>query len=230
MPVKAPPAPPPETIDWGGFYLGGHAGYGWGTKDWSVITTGPIAGFAVNNDISGGLAGAHGGFNYQWSRYVLGIEGQWSWTNVRGTHVGSVLGFTNTLGADVDWLAMLTGRLGYAADRWLIFASGGAVWARDKYSANFGAFPALQFEADVTRLGWTVGGGVEYALTRNWSLRLDYNYIDISSDRGGGGGGGTTRLTVVPVPVPPPGPPDGVDSRIDQTMHVIKAGVTYRFR
>lgn len=235
LPVKAPPrAPVAEIIDWTGLYLGAHAGYGWGDKTWTVGAQPQIAPFSISGNIDGALGGFHGGYNYQIGQFVLGVEGQWTWSDVKGTHSGTFAGFTNTFNVNADWFSSITGRAGYAVGRWLVFADGGAVWAREKYSAQLGAFPVV-FETNDTRLGWTVGGGVEYAIDRNWSLRAEYSYMNFESGRNGRGLHFNQNLRVVPVPPPvppppPPVPPPGIfDSDLDQNMHLIKVGLTYRF-
>lgn len=233
LPVKAlRAAPVTEIIDWTGFYLGAHGGYGWGDKTWSVGPQPPILPLSVSGNVEGALGGFHGGYNYQIGRLVLGLEGQWTWNNVKGTHSGTLGGFTNTFSVDADWFSSVTGRVGYAVDRWLLYADGGAVWARETYSAQLGAFPVL-FQARDTRLGWTVGGGVEYVIDRNWSVRGEYSYMNFETGRNGSGGGlRFNGVGVVPVPPPPPPvvPPPGIfDSDLEQHMHLLKIGLTYRF-
>ena len=106
-----------------------------------------------------------------------------------------------------DWTATLTARAGMAFDRWLVYAKGGAAWARDKYSTNFYAFPGS--EVTDTRLGWTVGAGVEYAFAPQWTAKLEYNYMDF----------GTRDVSFSP----------GTSTSIDQQVHAVKFGVNYKF-
>ena len=85
-------------------------------------------------------------------------------------------GDSATFKETTDFLSSATARLGYAWDRWLWYIKGGAAWAGDKYSA-FGLFVGTpyDFEGLETRLGWTVGAGVEWALWDDWSLKLEYD-------------------------------------------------------
>src|SRR5215469_18804019 len=69
---------------------------------------------------------------------------------------------------------------GWAWDRWLIYAKGGAAWAGDKYSAFIPVFDE-QLEASETRTGWTVGGGIEWAFWSNWSAKAEYDYYDFGT-------------------------------------------------
>ena len=81
---------------------------------------------------------------------------------------------------DIRWLATLRGRLGYAADRWLFYVTGGGAWGETDYTAgpNFGGLWApISFSH--TSSGWTLGGGVEYGFTNNWTGRIEYLYYDL---------------------------------------------------
>ena len=77
---KAPPAGAlPVTYDWTGFYIGGHVGYGWADKDWR-----DAFGLATTHKADGFLGGGQVGFNYQINQFVLGVEGDVSWANLKG--------------------------------------------------------------------------------------------------------------------------------------------------
>jgi outer membrane immunogenic protein len=197
---KAPPAGVmPVAYDWTGFYVGGHVGYGWADKSWQD----GFGLFGISQQANGFLGGGQAGFNYQVGQFVFGVEGDMSWSGMKGS--------TNTLASsfntDVDWTATLTGRLGMAFDRWLVYGKGGAAWARDRYSTNFYTFPGT--EVTDTRLGWTVGAGVEYAFAPQWTAKLEYNYMDF----------GTRSVSFAP----------GFSTDIDQQVHAVKFGVNYKF-
>lgn len=166
-PVYAP------AIGWSGFYIGGHAGGGWGSADMFPPT--------YTIDTSGFVGGVHGGYNHQMGRLVLGLEGDWSASNVDGS------------GMTESWRASARGRIGYAYDRTLFYATAGAAWADLEYRGY-----------SKTAVGYTVGGGLEYALSPNWSLRSEYLYSDY----------GTQDLGRYDV---------------DYQTHELRAGVTYRF-
>src|SRR5436190_12396038 len=142
MPVKAPPvAPPVPVFGWPGCYIGGHVGGGWGRKDFSNPD---IALFAPDGETfravtSGWLAGGQVGCDYQFaSNWVIGVEDQGSWANIKGDHVDSftipgVRAVDGTVHAKTDWLVSITGRLGLTWDRWLLYGKGGVAFAGDKY-------------------------------------------------------------------------------------------------
>ena len=197
---KAPPAGVmPVAYDWTGFYVGGHVGYGWADKSWQDS----FGLFGLSHQAKGFLGGGQAGFNYQIGQFVVGVEGDMSWSGMSG----STNALASTFNTDVDWTATLTGRLGMAFDRWLVYGKGGAAWARDRYSTNFYTFPGT--EVTDTRLGWTVGAGVEYAFAPQWTAKLEYNYMDF----------GTRNVSFAP----------GFSTDIDQQIHAVKLGVNYKF-
>src|ERR1044072_2558119 len=132
---KAPPAGAlPVAYDWTGFYIGGHVGYGWAKKDWQD----GFGLFNLSTDANGFLGGGQVGFNYQVGQFVLGAEGDFSWSGINGgaTIVGIVPPPGRGFNTDVNWVSPATGRLGLAFDRWLVYGKAGAAWVDDKFSTN----------------------------------------------------------------------------------------------
>jgi outer membrane immunogenic protein len=163
LPTKAPPmAVPPPLYSWTGFYIGINGGGGWGASNWDSA-----GGF----NLSGGLVGGTVGYNYQIGRAVLGIEGDADWTDIRGTGTSPACPLGCTTGN--SWLSTVRGRLGYAADRFMPYVTGGAAFGN--IDASTPGFPG----ASATNAGWTVGGGLEFALWRNWSIKAEYLYVDL---------------------------------------------------
>ena len=203
---KAPPAGAlPVAYDWTGFYVGGHVGYGWAEKDWR-----DAFGLNVANKGNGFLGGGQVGFNYQIGQFVLGAEGDFSWTGINGGSnvVGIVPPPGGTFNTNVNWTSTLTGRLGIAFDRWLVYGKGGVAWANDSFSTNRYTLPATVGVKE-TRIGWTVGAGVEYAFAPAWTAKLEYNYMDF----------GNRAVAFAP----------GTSTDIDQQVHAVKLGVNYKF-
>ncbi|MPZ36661.1 MAG: outer membrane beta-barrel protein [Rhizobiales bacterium] len=208
MPVyKAPPPPPPMVYNWTGFYIGAHVGGGFGTKDW--FDNGDPLG---SHDTNGFIAGGQIGFNWQSpSNWVLGLEADISWADLTGDHTDI---FGQKFSSKVEWLGTVTGRLGYAFDRVLVYAKGGFAFAHDKFDFARISDPSRVASGDTTRTGWTVGGGIEVALGGNWSAKGEYQYLNFGSD--------SVDLTF----------PDNnftFPLDIDQEIHVVKFGINYRF-
>jgi outer membrane immunogenic protein len=177
MPVKAV-AP---IFNWSGFYVGVHGGYGWGKSSFSdpAFTSG---GYNADGWLFGGLAGV----NYQVGQSVFGVEADLNWTDFSGSAACGAGGICST---SSDWLGTVRGRLGYAADRFMPYVTGGVAFGDVNASTSFGS-------ASDTRVGWTAGVGAEYALTENMSWKTEYLYVDLGKFDCGAVCGGTTPTDV----------------------------------
>jgi outer membrane immunogenic protein len=189
--VKAP-ATFAERFIWTGCYLGGHIGGGFAKKDItdpvqlvqdSFLGAGTTTGVTtVNPAPTGAVIGGQIGCDYEFpSSFVIGIEGSASGSTMRGSK-SAVLPLANPgesalVQANTDFLASLTGRVGYAFDNVLLYARGGAALAGDKFEVG-GTFTGLpyDFKGLDNRFGWVVGGGVDWAFTRHWSASIEYDY------------------------------------------------------
>ena len=160
---------------------------------------------------NGFLGGGQIGCNYQFAtNWVAGIDGDFSWADVKGNTIDPY--FTNkNFHSKTDFLATATGRLGFAWDRWMVYGKGGVAWADDKYNLISGSTDASVGEH---RTGWTAGVGVEWAFWDNWSVKVEYDHYGFGSRRVVFATGG--YVTNIPA---------DVDQRID----VVKAGINYRF-
>lgn len=192
LPVKAPPAY--VAYNWSGLYAGINGGGAWGNSHWDS---------AGGSNLSGGLIGGTLGYNWQFGEWVLGMEGDLDWADIRGT--------TNTgvcpagCQSRDTWLGTVRGRLGYAYDRWMPYLTGGL--AVGGVQANAPGFAG----ASSTQAGWTAGLGVEYALTTNWRAKLEYLHVDLGSFNCGLSCG-----------------PAAVDN-VKFTSEVVRGGISYRF-
>jgi outer membrane immunogenic protein len=210
----------PVPFSWDGFYIGGHAGYGWGDKDWTLIQNGEGAtdcgqcGTSVTDyDVDGFVGGGQLGFNFQSGSFVFGGEVEFSGTGIDGSGSWQAGGqFPGTRGAatDINWLLTVGPRLGIAMDRTLLYAEGGLAVA-DEDHTHVGANNT--FTGGETRTGWFIGAGAEYAFDDNWSARLEYNYIDLGSD--------DVTLTAANS--------NTAIFDIEQDLHIIKVGINYGF-
>jgi outer membrane immunogenic protein len=180
MPVKAPAYQAPAAYNWTGFYLGGHIGGGWSHTDWNqTFSSFALALDSGSANANGFLGGAQAGYNYQMGQFVLGLEGDFSWTDMSGTGGHSV--FTNYSGTTrTKWTATITPRIGYAWQNALLYAKGGVAFEADENTINFSG-AATTNTVSATRTGWTVGAGVEYGFWNNWSAKLEYDYLDFGT-------------------------------------------------
>jgi outer membrane immunogenic protein len=99
---------------------------------------------------------------------VVGVEGDFSWTGLRGSGTDSI---GDTINTKLDWTSTVTGRAGVAFDRLLVYGKGGVAFARDQ--STFTDTLANSSSNSLTRTGWTAGAGLEYGLTKNWSAKVE---------------------------------------------------------
>jgi len=123
---------------------------------------------------------------------------------------------------EVNWVATLAGRIGYAVDRVLIYAKAGVAFADQDYSwiVTKGSKDLATAKFSDTRTGWMVGGGAEWALWHNWSAKLEYNYMDFGTE---------TINAAASVCLSGACSKKDVRVDIDEHMHVVKLGINYRF-
>ena len=198
---KTAPAPyaAAPLFTWTGFYVGGQLGGAW-TRD-SIATLGTVAAGTING--SSLIGGVHAGYNQQFGSIVLGLEADGELANASKT---AIIGTTQT--DRLQGQGSIRGRLGYAIDNALIYGTGGLA------IANFRtAYPVSGLTASSTRTGWTLGAGIEYALTRNWTARVEYRYADFgnATDVGAPLGGAVTS------------------ARHSLTEQAVRVGVSYKF-
>jgi outer membrane immunogenic protein len=223
LPSRAPPPvyiPPAPIFTWTGFYLGGQVGYAWGTQKANVeFPTGII--FA-SRSAEGVIGGGHVGYNYQVNQWVLGVEGSVDGTSLSKTFTpsGTIFplfpAFGVTYKTEVPIQGSIRGRLGVAWDRVLLYATGGVAFAG--VDATYTS-PVRSLSRSTTRVGWTVGGGLEYAVTNNWSVRVEYRYSDFGAYSNDVGAVFT-----------PAGVAD-IPARVNRqfTQHQVQGGITYHF-
>lgn len=199
--AQAPaPAAVPVT-DWAGLYVGLQGGYDWGHS--SQRDSGHVA--DGDYSVSGPLFGGTVGYALQNGSLVYGVEGDAAWSNLRGSSASCGTG--HVCGTKVDAFGTLRGRVGMSFGSTLLFATGGAA------IANINAYDvtAPGYSDTATRLGWTVGAGVEQKLTGNWSAKAEYLYAGFA--RSG-------YFTIAP----------NTQEKVDLNMNVVRVGVNYKFQ
>ncbi len=196
MPTKAPAYYAP-AYNWTGLYAGLNGGYAWGSSDWSAL--------GLSTNTNGGLFGGQLGYNWQFGQFVYGLEGDIDWADLRGT--------TNVLGCSAvgcqtrsDFLSTIRGRVGVTvADRWLPYLTGGLAIGNIRTSST--GFSGI----DTTNAGWTVGGGVEFALVANWTAKVEYLYVNLGTANCGTSCG------------------FAAGNSVGLTENIVRGGINYRF-
>ena len=231
-----------QAQEWGGFYVGGNLGYASGR---SSVTTQTTAGTYFANTstpaISGSGTGSIGlsalgggvgaGYNWQSGKIVYGLEVDANYLNAKGTRTGGAVypccaptRFSIEQSVNINYVATLRGRVGYARERWLFYGTGGAAFTRLKYNELFTDTFQPNNETGIqgrAKSGWVVGVGAEYAWRDSWTVKAEYQHMDFGGLSGSGGtlsdltGGGTWTSVFTHT----------ANLRLD----VLRVGLNYRF-
>jgi outer membrane immunogenic protein len=241
------PAPAPTCdYSWTGFYLGVNAGYGWGNADTRFDPL-PDPAFYFDlqpqthdADPDGVIGGGQIGFNWEWSKWlILGVETDFQGADIEGTRTitdveniaGGVSGAPNFISTRerIDWFGTFRGRIGFSPwCRLLIYGTGGLAYGHVHYRGDdFFTFPADPgggftdpASRNDTRVGWTAGGGLEYAITHHWSVKAEYLYYDLGDH---GATGNETFGNGVP------NPPFGIHYNWETQGNIVRGGLNYKF-
>jgi outer membrane immunogenic protein len=211
--TKAPMMAP--LYNWTGCYIGVEGGGAWGRSHHE-----DSVGLHITNDydVTGGLIGGEIGCNYQVaSTWVLGLEGDLSWVTKKGS-ASDILPFNTafTSGTKEEWLGTGRARVGFlATPQFLLYGTGG--------------FAVASVEADVTppgvatvtesktRWGWTAGAGGEYAFTSNWSVKVEYLFVQLQN------------AAYFATPVATPGGTIVSRGNVSLNNNIVRAGLNYKF-
>jgi outer membrane immunogenic protein len=214
MPLKAPP---PPINNWTGFYLGIEGGLNVG--DGKATDTALHLNETGTFGLAGGLFGGTIGYNWQIApSWVLGAEGDISWTDKTGTGV-DIPPFNPLFNNQFNeqWLATYRGRVGYLlTSDWLLYVTGGGAAASVQQNVFVGP-PGPSISQTNTLWGWTVGTGVEGRIFGNWYAKVEYLFVSL-----------TPSSYFNPAPVVP-----GATFVSGQAVHlvddVIRFGINYKF-
>ena len=254
LPPQAPPPPaPPSLYNWTGVYAGINAGGHWRNSTLQFPTTDSSGldvggGYGVSqafgvipttgaSKVSGVIGGGQFGYNYQLNNFVLGVEVDFDGASGRGSSSvvlsnpdnGFIFPEATQSTERLDWLGTLRGRFGWTpVDRLLIYATGGLAFGQSTASFsiyNNGAFPPIgAYVANQRSTGWTVGGGLEYALPdswSNWSVKVEYLYYDLGYSTGTTyyqniDGAGANEFS-------------SLSGRVLHNGNIVRAGLNYKF-
>ena len=239
--IKDPPSAYRSPL-WQGLYIGASGGYAWGDDNGGDIEVfeedkkgkphkfgkkgkkgkfepGP---HEYDLGLEGGFAGVQVGFNRRAGNFVFGLEADVQ-TNVDGGSTTSFSKSTYSVSQDVEWFGTLRGRVGYARDHLLIYATAGLAFGEVSYSGHLNtgsccAGASADLKSSKFETGYVVGAGLERALGANWSLKFEYQYIDL--------GDGKAEGPLFSHKGKPSG--DG-KADFDTDFHTVRFGLNYRF-
>ena len=232
----APVAPIAPAYNWYGFFIGAQAGYGWGSGDVNyfggtgayAVDVGTVIPLSLSSEPRGFIGGVQWGSNYQFGNWVLGFISDYGYadvtrkTNVTLTGPGTVFGARTTF-ADVslETFGTTRGRIGYAWDNVMLYASGGLANGRADVTLSnpavgtaCGVASACPFGHRSKGLwGWALGGGLEYGMGP-WSVNVEYLHYDLGD-----------RALVYGDLIAP----GALGARGEFSGDIVRAGINYRF-
>jgi outer membrane immunogenic protein len=214
-----PPAPAPyrpllpvPVFSWTGCYIGGNLGYGHESRTWNATVTTVFSGPASQRTSGGGfVGGGQLGCDYQFGGLVVGVEGMLDGSTIDKISAVNVVPGA-TLRDEINWFATATGRVGWSFDQVLLYAKGGAAWEQVGGTINGGALGLATETHNWDNTGWVLGGGLEWAFSPDWSVKVEYDHIGLK-DRNAAfplTTAGTVRFT-------------------SQNLQTILVGLNYRF-
>jgi outer membrane immunogenic protein len=157
------------VYDWTGFYVGANVGYAWGEAEVTAL------GATDSGDYDGFVGGLQLGYNHQIGQFVVGLEvdAQLSGVEYDEAFAGG------TASSELTWFGTGRARVGYAFDRFLPYITGGFAWAQNDIDFTVGG---VTVSDDNNHFGWTVGGGLEAAVTENISVKAEYLYVALDGE------------------------------------------------
>lgn len=197
-----------QSVDWSGVYLGANAGYAFGSSSW--MNGGGTTG---NFNAPGPLIGGTFGLNIQASSFLFGFETDGDWAPLKGSSSNAFCGALSagaTCNSRTTLLATVRGRAGIVLNRILVYATGGGAFGQ----VRAGLDPPASFDSATGNIGWTAGGGLEFALSDRWSAKIEYLYVDLGTGLCSSASCGTTSLSPISVTM---------------TENVIRTGLNFRF-
>jgi outer membrane immunogenic protein len=188
MPIKAPRYVEPAG-NWTGWYIGAHAGAAWQKTDLTTDSTlyngitgtyipNPNASFSKTGFIGGGQIG----YNWQHGNFVFGVEGDISGLSGRASTSFDSGYTTGTYSSKIRWLSTVRGRFGLAVGDTMAYMTAGVAFGGVRNSATID-YLETTYSSSKTKTGWTVGGGVEHMLSRNWTVGLEGLFVDLGNSR-----------------------------------------------
>lgn len=218
LPPAAPVIAPVPVQNWTGLYVGANAGYSWGRTDLGY-TSDALPTVTTTLDPNSFLGGGQIGYNWQLGSLVFGVEGDLAWrhgTDAATFTSGNIFGDFASFNTEQNWVGTARPRIGFATNNWLIYGTGGVAFGGFQHSVTEtrpGVFTRTLTNSD-TKAGWTAGGGVEYAFTNQWSLGVEYLFMDFGTDTLG-------QPATAPLPAS--------TTTFDEKSHVVRAKLNYKF-
>ena len=213
--------PPPPAYErpyvwgtWAGLYVGANVGYGWSPNSDQLALGGD---FPTGLSAAGAFGGGQLGYNWQYGHLVVGAE-----ADIQGADISDRvqdLNFGDNFHSRLDWFGTVRGRLGYAFDRTLVYATAGFAYGGIHNGVNGPSLPGSPYRFDGTATGYAVGAGVEYKFNPAWSIKGEYQYINLgTNDPTNPAGAASSGIFG-----------GGVATVRDDEFHTLRLGLNYKF-
>jgi outer membrane immunogenic protein len=193
--LKDAPVYVPVTT-WTGFYVGANGGYAWGATDGKLDASSGVGCYEYcygygdgqrSLSPSGGFGGGQIGYNLQRDRFVFGIEADLQGAGIEDSARVDMLGGDASAAAksELNWFGTVRGRVGYTLDQTLVYFTGGLAFGgvKDTLSVMSPLGDMTKVSKDDTKTGFVLGGGLEHKLNPAWSIKAEYQYIDLGSTK-----------------------------------------------
>lgn len=226
---------PPPSFSWAGIYIGGTAGFARAYHHYDDLQ-GAFPGYPGFSDVrsSGFVGGGTLGINFQAGSIVYGLETDFSWLSNKANYVdpnGSINAYYPSETNRLKDLGTVRGRLGLAVDRALVYFTAGLAYGEvnDAVQYNSFRFPTVgapfnvpYYSVNTTRVGWVAGGGVEYAVTQNWTVKGEALYVDLGTANANWISLNAANAQFFPGNA-------NYNLRWNMTAAILRAGVNYKF-
>lgn len=235
---------PTVTTNWSGFNVGVNGGFSWSNANTQFIPLpaqlpngdGSIQPSSISINRTGGVLGGQIGYNWAlraYPRVYLGLETDLDWNSLKSSAPGDATGnevehlvvFNNVLSTrqKLNWFGTFRGRIGFSpVASCFLYGTGGLAYGSMDLSANTNFIPGGYGDEEypatqsLTRTGWTAGGGIEWALRQNWSVKFEYLYYDL----------GSVSKVVNPII---PNPPFQTKYIWTNPVQLVRVGLNYHF-
>jgi outer membrane immunogenic protein len=211
---------------WNGPYIGASIGRGSAELDGSATISGG-GGTTLNHsvDASGPFGGIQAGFNRRIGNFFVGLEADLQTADFSGSTKVSSGPLTYTASASLDWFATARARAGFATNTMLVYVTGGIAFGGMDYDATVKSGNASVHLRDDIRAGFVLGAGAEFALRSNWSLKLEYQYLNF----GDHGATGAVSSIFNNYCAPPTVTTNAISTNFDTDIHTVRVGLNYHF-
>ena len=211
---------------WSGPYVGVNIGHG--SADFGSSATDTKGGgisLSDSFDANGVFGGIQAGYNYRIGNFFVGVEADLNNSDFSASSKASLGSLSLATSASIDWFATARARAGFANNAMLVYVTGGFAFGGIDYDATVKSGKSTFHLSEDARVGYVLGAGMEFALRSNWSLKLEYQYLNFGSQ----GASDTFTSIMNQICAPPIITSNTVSANVDTDIHTLRIGLNYQF-